>query len=128
MADTIDSIANVTIDFSTNSFGLEGSDILFNENSILLDLDGVSFEPGLETILNVEFGEVMDDDDDDNNRRPRRRRNTNSNSAAAGAAASSGNANAIAAAAIAAGAVAIAGVVGDDEETGGEGDELLTGL
>ncbi|MEM8831366.1 MAG: RHS repeat-associated core domain-containing protein [Cyanobacteria bacterium P01_G01_bin.19] len=58
VSDEIPAIENVTIDESTNTFGLEAEDISFTENTIEVNGEGLPFSPGLSTLLNVEFANV----------------------------------------------------------------------
>lgn len=48
-------IENVTINESANSLGLEADDITFTEDTIEVNVEGLYYEPGLTTALDVDF-------------------------------------------------------------------------
>lgn len=58
ISDKIPPIENVTIDESENSLGLASSDVTFSENSIEMNVEGLTFKPGDGFLLNVEFADV----------------------------------------------------------------------
>jgi hypothetical protein len=55
ISNQIPAIENVTIDPSTNSLGLEASDVTFTENSIDVNVESLNFNPSLTARLIVDF-------------------------------------------------------------------------
>ena len=58
IADEIPAIENVTIDESANTLGLASSDVTFSENTIEMNVEGLTFETGDGFLLNVEFADA----------------------------------------------------------------------
>ena len=58
VSDEIPAIENVTIDESTNTLGLESSDITFSENTIEVNVESIAYEPEDSLLLEVEFADV----------------------------------------------------------------------
>jgi hypothetical protein len=55
IGDEIPPISNITIDESTNTLGLEPSDVTFSENTIEVNVESIAFEPGDMVMLNIDF-------------------------------------------------------------------------
>lgn len=55
--DNIPSIKNVTIDNSVTTLGIRNSDLVFTENTIEIDVEGLSYNSDSLAKFNVEFGE-----------------------------------------------------------------------
>ena len=53
--DELPAIENVTIDESVNAIGLSADDITFSENSIEVNVEGLAYEPGFTSALNIDF-------------------------------------------------------------------------
>lgn len=56
--DEIPAIANVILNETTNSLGLEASDITFTENTIEVNVESLAYSPGLSAVLDIEFVEL----------------------------------------------------------------------
>jgi len=58
ISDQIPAIENVTIDESTNTLGLEASDLTFTENRIEVNVESLTFNPEDTLLLNFEFADT----------------------------------------------------------------------
>ncbi|MCC0179082.1 hypothetical protein I4641_19115 [Waterburya agarophytonicola K14] len=56
--DEIPIIENVTLSETANTLGLEASDITFTENTIEVNVESLSYSPGLNALLDVEFADL----------------------------------------------------------------------
>ncbi|MEM9219013.1 MAG: VWD domain-containing protein [Cyanobacteria bacterium P01_F01_bin.150] len=58
--DTLPAIQNVTINAAGTTLALEASDVLFSEDFILINVEGVAYSPGDTFTLDVQYAETID--------------------------------------------------------------------